>query len=134
MRDRYLVVAEPPRQIPERLFVLRVTIAVHQHDGAGAKAPLTHGAQLGFRTSNVQWLNDAAIGADALAYFDDFRMQGRESLDAQREQGGAVLVADSERIGKAARGHQQRRFALTLEQRVRRHGRAHAHDRDAVCR
>jgi hypothetical protein len=101
--------------------------AVQEHDRDRPEAFLATANELAAQLPDVQRQQNAALGVDA---FVDFRHAAVEQLgqpDPARENVGTVLVADPERVAKAAGRHQQRGLALALEQRVGRDRRAETH-------
>jgi hypothetical protein len=67
---------------------------------------------------------------DALVDLDDRAEQRARPADVQVEDLRPRLVADDERVAQAARDEERVPLALTLEQRVRRDGRAQP---DVIC-
>ena len=90
------------------LLVLRVAIAVHQHDRAprGCRARTPRAASRSRRAAS-SGAHDLAVRADALVDLDHALVQQRRQLDPAHEQLRPILVADAQRVGEAARDHQQ---------------------------
>ena len=115
------------REIGEAAFMLRVFPRVHQHDGAGGDAL---GARRGERLAR-------RVLRPAFRFPRHRRrrvrrsprvlVQHRRQRDGEVEQPRPRLVADAQRVGKAAVHHQQRAFTLALQQRVGGDGGAHLH-------
>ena len=114
-------------QPSRRFFVRREAVTVHEHNGHAAQALRVVRLKLHFERRLVQSLNHIAVRAQALVGLDHRAVQQLGQHNLTVKQAWAVLVGNSQRVPKAARGHQQRRFALALEQRVGRHRRAHLH-------
>ena len=66
-----------------------------------------------------------AVGHDALVDLEHALVEHLGQHDLAREDVGPVLVGDAQRVGEAARDHQQHAIALALEQRVGGDGGAH---------
>ena len=77
-------------------------------------------------------LLDRSVAEHALVDLDDVGVELLGLDDVAREYFGARLIADFERVAKAARRHQQRPLAFALQQRVGRDGRAHLHHADGA--
>ncbi len=88
-----------------------------------ARAPANACLRGGF----IQRFDLVAIDADTAGDFHHLFIQHRRQGDGEIEQPRPRLVADPQRIGKAAVHHQQRAFALALQQRVGGDGGAHLH-------
>ncbi len=130
MRDGNLFEADARGDRGEGLFVRRKAVAVHQHDGAGAHAARVNVAQRGFRAGGVEFAHEVAVRADAFVDLDHFFVEHRRQLDAAHEEFGTMLIGDAQRVGEAARGHEDRAVAFALEQRVGGDRGAHAHGVD----
>ena len=112
----------------------RIAIGVHEHDRDGVVAL---GSRLGERGANLFRIGrgfDRAVGAHALVDLDHAGIELLGLDDILRENARARLVADLERIAKAARGHEQRALAAPLEQRVGGDGRSHLDGADCAGR
>ena len=81
----------------------------------------------------VQRLDPLAVRAHALLGLDHGAVEQLGQHDVAVEQARPVLVGDAQRIAKAARGDQQRRLALALQQRVGGHRGAHLHARHLLA-
>ena len=79
------------------------------------------------QSRHVQRRQHGAGGIDAFVGFDDAAIERCGAPDRARKDVGPLLVADPQRVAKAARRHQHRRLAFALEQRVRRDRRAEPH-------
>ena len=95
-----------------------------------ARKRLEHAADLGL----VRRRLDRAVGAHALANLLDARVEQLRQHDLLGKDVGPRLVADAQRIAKAARDEERRPLALALEQRVGGDGRAHLHRADFLRR
>ncbi len=102
----------------------RIAVAMHKQDRAGSNSLGVCLFQIAAQFLFVGSLKDFAFGRNAFVYFDHARIEHIGQLDLQREQLGAILVADPELIGKAPRRDQYGWFALALQQGVGRYRRA----------
>ena len=112
----------------ELLLVGRLHTAVQQRHRAAAVAVGAGLAQL--RSQGViapQRLQLLAIGRQPPLHLEHPHRQGLGALDRQREDVGAVLIADLQQIGEAAVDQQQHRRAVVLEQGIGGHGGAEPH-------
>ncbi|MDR8763757.1 hypothetical protein FEP90_05478 [Burkholderia multivorans] len=134
VRRRHLREADAPRELRERAFVRGVAIAVDQHDRERAHAVVEHAAQRRLGAGEIERRHDLAVRADAFVDLDDGLVQRIGQHDVEIEQPRPVLVRDAQHVAKAARRRERRAFALALEQRVGRDGRAHLHHVDAFGR
>ncbi len=133
VRRRYLLVADRAREPGDPPFVLRVAVAVHEHD---RDRPVAFGVcrfQIPARALEIERRKHLAPRADALLDFDHLRIQQLGQHDVPVEEARAVLVGDAQRVAKAARDDEQRALALALEERVGRDGGAHLDDLDRLA-
>ena len=65
------------------------------------------------------------MGAHPLLRLHDSAVQQFRQLDVAVKNAGAILISNSQRVPKAACGHQQRGLALALQQGVGGHSGAH---------
>ena len=86
--------------------------------------------QVGADGVEVRRRLDRAVGEHALVDLDDAGIELLGLDDVARENFGPRLVADLQRVAKAARRHQQRALAAPLQQRVGRDGGAHLDEAD----
>ena len=118
VRSAHLSEADRARDATGGLLVGRVAVPVHEHDGDAAQAlvePRLQGlAQMRF----IERLDHVALRTHTFARFHHRAVQQFGQDDMALEQAWPVLVGDAQRIAKAARRDQQRRFALAFEQRV----------------
>ncbi len=125
VRHRNLDEADFARQRGELVLVLRIAVAVEQHDGdradAGAKCRLEPDP----RAVEIERRKYLALGRQPLVHFDDALVQQLRQHDPPGEQLGAVLVGDTERIAKAVGDDQRHALALALEERVGGDRRSH---------
>src|SRR3546814_12507034 len=68
---------------------------------------------------------DVAFGAHAFDYLGDRGVGRGDAVEAAREQLGAVLIADRQRIAETARDREQSRRALAFAEGLGSDGRAH---------
>ncbi len=106
-------------------LVRGIAISVHEHDRDGVVALSARVGERGPRALRVGRRLDRAVGAHALVDLDDAGIKLLGLYDVFREYARARLVANLERIAKAARGHQQRALAAPLEQSVGGDGCSH---------
>ena len=116
-----------PGQPGRCLFMRRMPVTVHEHDGHAAQAGIEGRPQPLAQVGFVQRLQHAAVGSQTFLGFDDPAVEQLGQHDLAVEQAGPVLVGDAQRIAEAAGGHQQRGLALALQQRIGGHGGAHLH-------
>ena len=102
-----------------------MTIGVQQNDRGAPEARRVGGLEIGAEAPLVERLEHVAAGADPLARRDDARVEHLGQLDLQREDVGALLAADPDRVLEPGGDHEHRRLAAALEQCVRRDRRAH---------
>ena len=107
---------------------------MHENDRDAAQPGVERRPQALAQMRLVERLDDAAVGIDTFAGFDHAAVEQLGEHDVAVEDARALLVADAQRVAKAARRDQQGRLALALEQRVRRDRRPHLHALDAVGR
>ena len=114
--------------------MLRITIAVHQHDGQGTIAGIEGGLKIRAHARGIRCLQHVAVRADAFVDFDHARVEQFRQHDMAVENPRPVLIGDAQSIAKAARDCQCRGFAFALEQRVGCHRGSHFDGVDAVGR
>ena len=127
MRDRDLGQAGGARQLRHAPLVLRVGVALHEGDRDRVQPGAASLVEPALRPLLVEWPHDFAARADALVHLEHLRVRGLRQPDVEREDVRPVLVADPQRVAEPARGHIERRRAGALQERVGRHGGAHAH-------
>ena len=132
--DRDLGEADLPAQGGDPLLVAGVAVAVHEQDGDRAVAGLEGGADVLFRTGEIERRLHRAVGHDPLVDLDDPAVEQLRQHDVAREQARADLVGDAQRVGEALCDDQKGALALALEQGVGRHRRAHLHGVDPLRR
>ncbi len=123
---RNLRKADLARDRGEALFVRGVAIAMHQYDRDTGDAAIARRLKRCVRGTFVERPQDVAVGADALGDFGNLGVRRRDAVEPPREQVGAVLITDGERIAEPPRDREQGRRALAFEQCVGRDGRTHA--------
>ena len=106
------------RDLGDHAFVRRIAIGVHEHDRDGVIALSARFRQRGAHAFRIWSDLDSSVRAHALVDLDDAGIELLGLYDVLREYARARLVADLERIAKAARGHEQRALAPALEQRI----------------
>ncbi len=109
----------------DHALVRRIAIGVHEHDCDGVVALGSRVGERGADALRIGRRLDRAVGAHALVDLDDTGIKLLGLYDVAREYARARLIADLERIAKAARGHEQRALAAPLEQGVGGDGRSH---------
>ncbi len=125
MRDRDLGETDAPRELSHLGLVLRVAVAVHEHDGDRPVAFVVRLLEVDKRPLFVQGKNDVAMRPDALVDLDHLRIEHLRQHDVPVEDARPVLVGDAQRVAEAARDEEDGAGALALEERVGRHGSAH---------
>ena len=121
--DRNLREADRLGEIGQRRLMRGEAIAVHQDDrdraepgSMGRLQPVPCGIA-------VERSDHAPVRRDPLVNLDDVREQRCRACQVARENVGALLMSDHQRIAEAARDRQDGRLALALEQRIGRDGR-----------
>ena len=107
---------------------------MHEDDGDGVDAVIARTFKLAPHCIEIGHALDSAVGAHPFVDLDDalIKLFGQDDLFG--EDIGPGLVADAQRIAKAAGDQQQYAIALALEQRVGGNGRAHLDLADAAGR
>src|SRR6186713_369911 len=118
MRSRHLREADSLRKLSKRALVLRIAVAMHEHDCARANALRMGRAQLLLRSGEIQLTNDSAMRAPALVDFDHRLVKLTRQLDAPDEQLGPVLIGNPQRVRESPSGYEQRSIAFALKQCV----------------
>ncbi|MNS93789.1 hypothetical protein D3C72_1279830 [compost metagenome] len=116
------------------LFVRGGMPGVHEHDRDCPDAAVVGGLHAFAQAGFVQLADDLAIGGHALVRLDDGFVQHFRQQHVAVEQPRAVLVGNAQGIPEPARRHEQRAFALALQQGVGGHRGAHLHTLDLVRR
>ena len=88
-------------QLGERALVLRVAIAVHQHDRDGADAGVERRAQRRLERRADRAAHDVAVRADALVDLDHPLVEQLGSSMLADEELRPVLVADAQRVARS---------------------------------
>ncbi len=125
MAHRDLGEAHLAGDLGQRRLVGGVAVAVHQDDRDGAEAGREGRLEAGPRLVAVERRLDRAVGAHPLLDLDDVAVELLGQHDVAREDVGAVLVADAQRVAQALRDGQHGGRALALEERVGGDGGAH---------
>ena len=118
MADRNLEepdVAGERRHLP---LVLRIVVAVHEHDGDGLDAVGVGTFEVGAHRREIGRRLDGAVGAHALGHLDHAFEQHVGLDDVAGEDLRPRLVTDLEGIAEALGGDEQRAPAFALQQRV----------------
>ena len=132
MRCADLRKARLARQLRRGFFVRRVAPAVHEHNRHAAQPRVVCRPQALAQMPGVQRLDHLAGGAHAFLRFDHAAVEQLGQDDAAIEQARSVLVGNAQCVAKTARGDEQRRLALALQQRVGGHRGAHLHALDLL--
>ena len=127
MRGADLRKADLRCDAPGRQFVCRVAIAVHEDNGDRTQTALVLRQQFGLQLRLVKRLDHIAVRTAALPGFDHRAVQQFRQHDVAVKDTGPVLVRNAQCVPKTLGGHQQRRFALALQQRVGGHRGPHLH-------
>ena len=125
MAFRNLREAEGARDRADDALVRRIAIGVHEHDRDRIVALALRVAQRGAHGFRIGRRLDRSVRQHALVDLDDARIELLGLLDRAREDAGARLVADLERVAEAARRHQKRALAAPLQERIGRNRRSH---------
>ena len=134
MADRDLGKAQRPRHRRDLALVLGIAIGVHEDDGQRAEAARLGCRQIAADRRKIGRPFDRSVAEHPLVDLDHVGIELLWLDDVERENFGARLIADFERVAKAARRHQQGPLALALEKRVGRHRRAHFHHANGARR
>ena len=110
--------AKLARDRRDQALVRRIAIGVHEHDRDGVITLSARFCQRGAHALRVGRGFDRAVRTHALVDLDDAGIKLLGLDDVAREDARARLIADLERIAKAARGDEQRALAPPLEQRI----------------
>ena len=118
VRGRHLREADLARDAGGALLVAGGVPGVHEDDGHGADAAVVGGLHVAAQRGFVQVADHFAVGRHALVGLDHGLVEHFRQHHVAVEQARTVLVGDAQAIAETAGGHQQRAFALALEQRV----------------
>ena len=127
MADRYLGKADREGERSENALVLRITVAVHEHDRAGANALRMRRAQLDLGAGKIDHSYDFAMGSDALVDLDHALVDRTRKNDLAHEKPGAVLIRDAQRIPEPTGDREHGALPLALEQGIGGDRRPHLH-------
>ena len=105
--------------------MLRVAIAVHEHDGDRPDPVRAGRPQLRFRGCEIQGRQHLAAGPDPHVDLDHPLVEHLGKHDAEIEEARPGLVADAKRVPEPPVDDEQGSVALALEQRVGGDGRTH---------
>ena len=131
---RYLREPDLTRERADRRLVLRVAIAVQQHDRHRLDPRVPERDQRVANRRLVQRHQHLAGRRDPLVDLDHLLVDHVRHGDVERKEIGPGLIADAKGVGEPTRRHVCRARTLALEQGVRRHRRAHAHRIDLLDR
>ena len=134
MAFRNLREAESARDRANDALVRGIAIGVHEHDRDRFKALRLCFAQRGAHDVRIGRRLDRPVGEHALVDLDDVRIELLGLLDRAREDARTRLIADLERVAKAARRHQKGALAAPFEKRVGGDRRSHLDDADCAGR
>ena len=95
---------------------------MQEDDGHRAPSGAARTLQVLTQARPIKGRQHAALRIDALARLDHRAVQGRREQYAPREDVGAILVTDAQRIGEAGGGYQHHRLTSAREQCVGRDG------------
>ena len=132
MADRDLRESDSAREFADLALVLGIAIGVHEDDCDGVVALLPGARQVGADGVEVRRGFHRSVGEHALGDFDNAGIELLRLDDVAREDFRPRLVADLQRVAKAARRHQQRALAAPLQQRVGGDGGAHLDEADRI--
>ncbi len=134
MALRHLREAKLAGDVPDQALVLRKAVGVHEDDRDGVVFLRSRRLESRAHDVRVGLRFDGPVGEHALVDLDHPGVELLGLDDLLREDLGARLVADLERVTKTARREEQRALAATLEQRVGRDRRAHLDGADRAFR
>ena len=109
-------------------------VGVHEDDGDCLEAARFRRLQIALDLCEIGRTLDNAIGQHALVHLHNIGVKLLGLDDIPGKDFGPRLVADFQRVAETFRRHQQRLFALALQQRVGGDGRAHLDRADAPGR
>ena len=122
MTHRNLGEANFARESCKRYLMCLITVAMHQNDGDRAQPFVIGRLQIGLGFGLIKRGDDVAVGVHPLHYLNDISVEWWWHLDLAHKQFGPFLIANAQRIAKAARDRKQSWRALMLKQRVGRNG------------
>ena len=125
MAERDLGEARVARKRAKRNFMRGIAIAMHQHDRDCTQPLRACGGQSCLGLCHIERAHLLALRRMASVDLENLRAGRFGAHDLAREQIGALLRADRQRIAEPARDREQHRFALALEQGIGRNGCAH---------
>ena len=132
MADRDLRESDSAREFADLALVLGIAIGVHEDDRDGVVALLPGARQVGADGVEVRRGFHRSVGEHALGDFDNAGIELLRLDDVAREDFRPRLVADLQRVAKAACRHQQRALAAPLQQRVGGDGGPHLDEADRI--
>ena len=106
------------RQSLRSHFMQDMPVAMHENDGHTAQPGVELVLHVGAQLLLVQRTPQFAARTNTLLRFHYRAVEQFGQHDAALKQAGPVLVGNPQRVAKAARGHQQCRLALALQQRI----------------
>ena len=119
-----------PGDLGRQGFVFRIPVAVHENDGRRPDAFVISALKLSADRFWVRRRQHVAGGVHALVHLDRPFVKHLGEADVALEQVGAVLVADSERVGESLGDDKDRTVAGALQKRVCGHRGSHPDDAD----
>ena len=112
--------------------MFRVLEVVQEYDGDGVDASIARPGESRAHSGLIECLLLTAIGGDTAGDLMDLLEEHLGFYDMAVEQLRADLVADAERIGETLVGNQSDPIALSLQQRIGRHGGSHLDGADTL--
>ena len=110
--------AELSGDLGHHALMRRIAIGVHEHDRDRVIALASRLGERGAHARRLRRRFDRTVREHALVDLDDAGIKLLRLYDVAGKDARARLMADLERIAKAARGHQQRALAPPFEQRI----------------
>ena len=123
--------ADGAGQLGQRELVLRMTVAVHEHDGDRPDPVRVRLAQGRSGSGRVERDQHLAVRRHPAVHLRHALVEHFRERDPQVEQVRPGLVADAKRVAEAPVDHQQGPIALALQERVGGDGGAHLDAGDA---
>ena len=101
VRRGHLREADASRQVCQPQLVIRIAIAMHEHDRAGAHACSERRAQFSFGRAEIERPARSRRARRALVDFDHRLVQHRRQFDAPHEEFRPMLIADAQRVARS---------------------------------
>ena len=132
--DRDLRETDSARDFADLALMLGIAVGVHEDDCDGVEALALGVHQVGADGVEVRRRLDRSVGEHAFGDFDNAGIELLRLDNVAREDFWPRLVADLQRVAKAACRHQQGALAAPLQQRVGGDGGPHLDEADRIGR